>query len=82
MAHTKFSYVKKFEIDDTLLPNCWIVARIDGRGNKNNSNNTIIYGFVHHIVHAIIVDFFSMQYACPCYEIVLTVCKWSWISGI
>ena len=33
MAHSKWEYVKSFEIDDTLLPNSWAVARIDGRGN-------------------------------------------------
>lgn len=33
MAHSKWEYVKSYELDDTLLPNCWIVARIDGRGN-------------------------------------------------
>lgn len=30
MAKSKFEYVKKFEDDDKLLPNCWIVVRIDG----------------------------------------------------
>ena len=28
----RYEYVKKFELDDTLLPGCWIVIRIDGRG--------------------------------------------------
>lgn len=32
MAHSKWEYVKKFELDDTLLPNSFAVARIDGRG--------------------------------------------------
>lgn len=32
MAKSKFEYVKDFEVDDRLLPNCWIVVRIDGRG--------------------------------------------------
>lgn len=31
MAKSKFEYVKTFEADDPLLPNCWIVVRIDGR---------------------------------------------------
>lgn len=30
MAKSKFEYVKKFELDDRCLPNCWIVVRIDG----------------------------------------------------
>jgi len=32
MANSKYEYVKDFELDDTLLPNCWIVVRIDGKG--------------------------------------------------
>ncbi|KAK1636022.1 tRNAHis guanylyltransferase [Colletotrichum phormii] len=32
MANSKFEYVKSFEQPDFLLPNTWIVVRIDGRG--------------------------------------------------
>ncbi|KAL4934357.1 tRNA guanylyltransferase [Aspergillus undulatus] len=32
MANSRYEYVKAFEQDDTLLPNTWIVVRIDGRG--------------------------------------------------
>jgi len=32
MAKSKFEYVKQFELEDKLLPNCWIVVRIDGKG--------------------------------------------------
>jgi tRNA(His) guanylyltransferase len=32
MACSRFEYVKQFERDDRLLPGCWIVLRIDGRG--------------------------------------------------
>ncbi|WAR21882.1 THG1-like protein [Mya arenaria] len=32
MAKSKFEYVKQFETEDRLLPNCWIVVRIDGKG--------------------------------------------------
>ncbi|KAK4227584.1 tRNA guanylyltransferase [Podospora fimiseda] len=32
MANSKFEYVKNFEQPDKLLPNTWIVVRIDGRG--------------------------------------------------
>ena len=32
MANTRFEYVKHFELDDTLLPGCWIVIRLDGKG--------------------------------------------------
>lgn len=31
MANSKFEYVKKFEQNEILLLNCWIVIRIDGR---------------------------------------------------
>ncbi|XP_071792622.1 probable tRNA(His) guanylyltransferase [Asterias amurensis] len=32
MANSKFEYVRQFEEVDKLLPNCWIVMRLDGRG--------------------------------------------------
>ena len=32
MAKSRFEYVKEFEADDSLLPYCWIVVRIDGKG--------------------------------------------------
>ncbi|KAL2001265.1 hypothetical protein VTN02DRAFT_1972 [Thermoascus thermophilus] len=32
MANSKYEYVKAFEQPDALLPNTWIVIRIDGRG--------------------------------------------------
>ncbi|KAL4909758.1 hypothetical protein BDW74DRAFT_143670 [Aspergillus multicolor] len=32
MANSRFEYVKAFEQPDALLPNTWIVIRIDGRG--------------------------------------------------
>lgn len=31
MAKSKFEYVKQFETEDRLMPNCWIVVRIDGK---------------------------------------------------
>ncbi|KAF5130582.1 tRNA(His) guanylyltransferase [Metarhizium anisopliae] len=31
MANSKFEYVRNFEQPDLLLPNTWIVVRIDGR---------------------------------------------------
>lgn len=31
MAKSSFEYVKKFEHDDSLLPNTWIVIRLDGK---------------------------------------------------
>jgi tRNAHis guanylyltransferase len=32
MAKSKYEYVKGFEQDDALLPACWLVVRLDGRG--------------------------------------------------
>jgi len=32
MAKSAFEYVKKFEVNDQLIPNCWLVVRIDGKG--------------------------------------------------
>nr|XP_019563226.2 probable tRNA(His) guanylyltransferase [Aedes albopictus] len=32
MAKSRFEYVKSFEQSDTLLKNCWIVVRVDGKG--------------------------------------------------
>ncbi|XP_036170470.1 probable tRNA(His) guanylyltransferase isoform X2 [Myotis myotis] len=31
MAKSKFEYVRDFETDDTCLPHCWVVVRLDGR---------------------------------------------------
>ncbi|CAH1153359.1 unnamed protein product [Phaedon cochleariae] len=31
MAKSRFEYVRDFELDDRLLPNSWIVVRIDGK---------------------------------------------------
>jgi len=32
MAKSKYEYVKGFETDPVLLPNTWVVVRLDGRG--------------------------------------------------
>lgn len=32
MACSQYEYVKQYETDDTLLPGCWIVVRLDGKG--------------------------------------------------
>lgn len=39
---SRYEYVKSFERDDILLPNTWIVIRIDGRGfHKSVSLSTL-----------------------------------------
>eukprot|EP00057_Strongylocentrotus_purpuratus_P033629 XP_792143.2 PREDICTED: probable tRNA(His) guanylyltransferase [Strongylocentrotus purpuratus] len=42
MAKSKFEYVRQFETQDKLLPNSWIVIRIDG---KNFHKFSDIHGF-------------------------------------
>jgi tRNA(His) guanylyltransferase len=32
MANSKYEYVRHFELADNMLPNTWLVVRIDGRG--------------------------------------------------
>jgi tRNA(His) guanylyltransferase len=32
MAGSKYEYTRRFEADDSLLQQCWIVIRIDGKG--------------------------------------------------
>ncbi|XP_055682747.1 probable tRNA(His) guanylyltransferase [Lutzomyia longipalpis] len=32
MACSRYEYVKQFELDDKILPNTWIVVRVDGKG--------------------------------------------------
>lgn len=32
MANSRYEYVKNYELDDRILPNCWIVVRLDGKG--------------------------------------------------
>ncbi|RIB26085.1 tRNAHis guanylyltransferase-domain-containing protein [Gigaspora rosea] len=43
MAKSKYEYVKKFERNDSLLPNTWLVIRVDGRGFHKFSDK---HGFV------------------------------------
>lgn len=32
MANSRFEYVKQFELDDRIMPQTWIVLRVDGKG--------------------------------------------------
>ncbi|XP_025094039.1 probable tRNA(His) guanylyltransferase [Pomacea canaliculata] len=43
MAKSKFEYVRQFECEDKLLPNCWIVVRVDGKSFHRFSD-------VHHFM--------------------------------
>ena len=31
MANSKYEYVKDYELDDRLLPGCWMIVRLVGR---------------------------------------------------
>lgn len=31
MAQSKYDYLKQFEIEDKILPNCWVAVRVDGK---------------------------------------------------
>ena len=48
MANSRFEYVKNFEIDDQILPQCWIVVRLDGKGFTKYALNTYLT-FLHAI---------------------------------
>lgn len=56
MANSKFEYVRQFELDDRILPNTWIVVRIDGKAfhqftekhnyeKPNDDNGLFFYWF-------------------------------------
>ncbi|XP_059617390.1 probable tRNA(His) guanylyltransferase [Phlebotomus argentipes] len=38
MACSRYEYVKQFELDDKILPNTWIVVRVDGKGFHKFAN--------------------------------------------
>lgn len=38
MAKSQYEYVRQFEQEDSLLKNCWLVCRIDGRGFHQYAN--------------------------------------------
>lgn len=42
MANSRFQYVKKFELSDTLLPDTYLIARLDGH---RFTNFTAQHGF-------------------------------------
>lgn len=56
MAQSRFEYVKSFETDDRLLPNSWIVVRIDGKNfhkfstkhNFSKPNDTRALSLMNH----------------------------------
>ncbi len=42
--HCRFEYVKNFEQPDNLLPNTWVVVRIDGRAFTKSETPDRLYG--------------------------------------
>ncbi|XP_022914191.2 probable tRNA(His) guanylyltransferase [Onthophagus taurus] len=71
MAKSKFEYVRNFETEDRLLPNCWIVIRIDGRDfhkfskkhnfKKPNDNRAI--DLMNHAAMKVMDDFKDISIA-------------------
>lgn len=61
MANSKYEYVRLFEKDDSLLPNTYIVVRIDGRGfhryRNNNSIKKKLYNNSNYNTINILIDF-------------------------
>lgn len=44
MAKSAYEYVKQFELADKLLPGCWIVVRVDGKGFTRCGNSSCAVG--------------------------------------
>lgn len=65
MANSKYEYVKNFERDDTLLPECFIVVRIDGHGfhrfsdlhNFTKPNDSAALQLMNHAAKAVMKFF-------------------------
>src|ERR1700761_7268884 len=57
MANSKYEYVREYERDEILLPNTWIVVRIDGRGFHKYVFPSQLYGvpglaYLHFLVES------------------------------
>lgn len=50
MSHSKYEYVRRFEADDRLLPNTWIVVRLDGKA-FHKSVSTIVQTCLVNVRH-------------------------------
>ncbi|CAG9855695.1 unnamed protein product [Phyllotreta striolata] len=65
MANSKFEYVKDFETQEKLLPNSWIVVRIDGKGfhkfstkhNFNKPNDTRALGLMNRAAATVMNEY-------------------------
>ena len=49
MAKSRYEYVKDFETDDALLPNTWVVARVDGRGFHKYAEFCVCASLHHNV---------------------------------
>ncbi|ORX61304.1 tRNAHis guanylyltransferase [Hesseltinella vesiculosa] len=71
MANSKYEYVRHFETDDSLLPNTWIIIRIDGKGfhkfsqshkfNKPNDRRAI--DLMNHCAKAVMKELHDIMLA-------------------
>lgn len=65
MAKSKFEYVRNFESEDKVLPNCWIVVRIDGKGfhkfsqkhNFEKPNDKRALSLMNHAAMTVMMEF-------------------------
>eukprot|EP01104_Vermistella_antarctica_P001565 TRINITY_DN1162_c0_g1_i2.p1 TRINITY_DN1162_c0_g1~~TRINITY_DN1162_c0_g1_i2.p1 ORF type:complete len:301 (-),score=79.38 TRINITY_DN1162_c0_g1_i2:23-925(-) len=71
MAKSKYEYVKKFELDDGLLPDTFVVVRIDGRGftkfckahNFKKPNDDAGLGLMNFCAKAVVKEYGDIELA-------------------
>ncbi|GAX74996.1 hypothetical protein CEUSTIGMA_g2442.t1 [Chlamydomonas eustigma] len=71
MANSKYEHVRKYELDDELLPGCYIVIRVDGKGftkfstlhnfEKPNDINALL--LMDEAAKAVLVDYPDIRIA-------------------
>lgn len=79
MANSRFEYVREFELDDRILPNCWIVVRIDGKAfhkftekhnfakpNDENGNQSRYEIIIKILKNGIFIFRFKFNELCSC----------------
>lgn len=65
MANSRFEYVRNFESEDKILPNCWIVVRIDGKAfhkfsskhNFQKPNDSRALGLMNRAAASVLEDY-------------------------
>ncbi len=63
MAKSKYEYVKNFETVDAILPNVWVVVRIDGRAfTRYYFYFYFIFIFIFYFYFISVFMFFQFQF--------------------